>query len=741
MDIIKQILLSNKYWFITVAEILGYVLLFSFIIFHLIIYLGRRNFKEGKYHLYFSIFFTGLLGYIFTDSSTFHTIVPKIFDFNPWYVFIIALCFLIIIKGIILILNASFDFAVETRKTVNRVFNYYSIFNLVWLARLIVKTDIFYYSFWVINLLFIIGLSVFYFRYFYKNYHQIESSVKIITCSILGYILLVSIYRILWIIFPAVNSYPLWMVHDVCKLSVIFIFAYALAKKTNKEFIDLQELKNSLELKVIEKTRELREAKERIEENNEQRTNYFINLAHETKTPLTLISNYLDRYIKTNGSSKELFVVKENFEKLKIEMIRLLDVEKYEKGLVSFEDRQIINLSESINAKAPLFKEHALASKMNLSIEIEDNINIQGDQSAINSIVNNLFENAVKFSDEGSSIKIQLSKKGSLAYLIVSDTGCGIEEEKLKHIFQPYYQVSRTKLNRQGLGMGLFIVKSIVDLMKGKIEVKSTVNEGTKIAILLPLEAASSVESIVNPDINQLTVTKNNCKPHNYTYSVERNSILIVEDNADMLHYLADELNEEYNVFTAINGLEALTLLKTSPKVDVILSDVMMDQMDGYSFYEAISKNGNYATIPFIILTARSNDNEKIEMLTKGVTDYLYKPFSIDELKAKIQSVLINTKNQRTSVLKETLNVIQNQIISGNENVNDKWTNFEFIKRENNLTDRQVEIIKLVEQGLEYKQISDKLNISVKTTHRHIQNLFEKFGVHSKMELMKALFN
>jgi DNA-binding NarL/FixJ family response regulator len=98
-------------------------------------------------------------------------------------------------------------------------------------------------------------------------------------------------------------------------------------------------------------------------------------------------------------------------------------------------------------------------------------------------------------------------------------------------------------------------------------------------------------------------------------------------------------------------------------------------------------------------------------MLTKGVTDYLYKPFSIDELKAKIKSVLINTKNQRASVLKETLNVIHNQIISGNENRNDKWANFEFIKREHNLTDRQIEIIILVKQGLEYKQISDKLNI------------------------------
>jgi DNA-binding NarL/FixJ family response regulator len=128
-------------------------------------------------------------------------------------------------------------------------------------------------------------------------------------------------------------------------------------------------------------------------------------------------------------------------------------------------------------------------------------------------------------------------------------------------------------------------------------------------------------------------------------------------------------------------------------------------------------------------------------MLTKGVTDYLYKPFSIDELKAKIQSVLINTQNQRASVLKETLNVIHNHIISGSENGKDKWDKFEFKKREHNLTDRQIEIIKLVEQGLEYKQIADKLNISVKTTHRHIQNLFEKFGVHSKMELMKALFD
>jgi DNA-binding NarL/FixJ family response regulator len=293
------------------------------------------------------------------------------------------------------------------------------------------------------------------------------------------------------------------------------------------------------------------------------------------------------------------------------------------------------------------------------------------------------------------------------------------------------------------LGMGLFIVKSIVELLKGRIEVKSILNEGTEITVSLPLEVAGKTEPVSIPDSGMATFKKDRIKTHEITYSAERKNIFIVEDNPEMRNYLAEELNELYNVFIAKDGIDAIDMLKTAPNMDIILSDVMMDRMDGHAFFASISKNDQYSNIPFIFLTAKSNVEKKLEMLTKGVIDYLYKPFSIDELKAKIQSVLINSYNQRTAALKNTMMVIQNQIMNGSvvKSGNGKWDTFELKKREYDLTERQIEIILLVEKGLEYKQIAEKLNISVKTTHRHIQNLFEKFGVHSKMELMKAMFD
>jgi signal transduction histidine kinase/DNA-binding NarL/FixJ family response regulator len=644
-------------------------------------------------------------------------------------------------KSIIGLLNSSLELNPNKKTLVNKVFNYYAVFSLVWITPAFIKMPYAFQYFWAFNFSFIAFLSAMYFGYLVGNNRKIDSSIKTVAWVVLCYFIYIEFYRAIWMFFPKAPTIPFWVVNDTLKIVVAFVFAIALARKTNKDFYDLQELKENLEQKVLEKTRELQEANTRIEENNELRRNYFINLAHETRTPLTLISNYLDRYIKTSGPSKELGIVKENFDKLKDEMIRFLDVEKYEKGLVKYDHHEILNLSESIKRKVPLYKEHALLHQMELSVEIEDSVFIRGDQSAIDSIINNLFENAVKYSEEGSSIKIVLHKTGMKALLKMSDTGLGIDEEKLKNIFQPYYQVSRTKLNKQGLGMGLFIVKSIVESLKGKIEVKSVVNKGTAFTIYFPAVAEGLQES-ENGELNENFLPKHDkVKLSEVSFVAERKNIMVIEDNSDMLNYLAEELSEDYNIFTAENGINALKLLKTTPNIDLILSDVMMDQMDGYSFYEHISKNGNYAAIPFIILTARSNDNEKIEMLTKGVTDYLYKPFSIDELKAKIQSVHINIKNQRATVLNETLNAVQRQICSENGSEKNKWANFELIRRKHDLTTRQVEIIKLVELGLEYKQIADKLNISVKTTHRHIQNLFEKFSVHSKIELLKALFD
>jgi signal transduction histidine kinase len=171
----------------------------------------------------------------------------------------------------------------------------------------------------------------------------------------LSYPLYIILYRTVRSVYPQISNYSTWIFHDILKLGVLFTFAYALAKKTNEEFMDLQTLKNNLEQKVDEKTRELRKAKNKIEEINEQRSQYFINVAHETKTPLTLISNYLDRFIKTKGNSRELGIIKENFDKLKNDMVHFLDIEKYEKGLVTYSHNKVIDLSVIIRQKIPLY--------------------------------------------------------------------------------------------------------------------------------------------------------------------------------------------------------------------------------------------------------------------------------------------------------------------------------------------------------------------------------------------------
>jgi signal transduction histidine kinase len=621
MDIFYQIVANNKVMYITIVEIMVYTILLSFILYHLFIYAGRRSFKGSNYYLYFSFFIFGLLLYIFSDTYTYWLTLPKFF-IKKLTTFFTAVSFLFMFKSIILLLNSSLELNSNKKKIISKVFNYYAVFSLIWIIPAFIKAPKAFQYFWAINFVFIIFLSVMYFRYLTGNSRKIDNNIKTIAWVVLCYFIYIEFYRAIWMFFPKAPTIPFWVLNDTLKIAVAFVFAVALARRTNKDFYDLQELKENLEQKVQEKTHELREANARIEENNEQRRNYFINLAHETKTPLTLISNYLDKYLKTSGPSKELSIIKENFDKLKNEMIRFLDVEKYEKGLMIYEHIQILNLSDFVKRKEPLYREHALLHGIKLILEIDDNILIKSDPAAIESVINNLFENAVKYSGEGSSIKITLKKTGKEACLCVSDNGIGIDEEKLKYIFQPYYQVSRTKQNKEGLGMGLYIVRNIVESLKGKITVQSEPDKGTEITIHLSAEVSESAEVEKDKTVEKPLFERKLKKNAQLHFSEERKNILIVEDNRDMCDYLAEELNEDYNIFCAENGVDALSKLKTVPNINIIVSDVMMDQMDGYTFYEIISKNANYSTVPFIILTARSDSNEKIEMLTKGVTDF-----------------------------------------------------------------------------------------------------------------------
>ena len=477
-----------------------------------------------------------------------------------------------------------------------------------------------------------------------------------------------------------------------------------------------------------------------LEKINEQRTNTFVNLAHETKTPLTLITNYLDEYLHKNEESEELLVVKKSIDKLTSDIVNFFDVEKFNKGLIVYNHNLITDVSDIIKGALELFEPYANKKKVKLLTAIENNILGKADPSAINRVANNLIENAIKFSDEEATILIKLYKDDKLFNFVVQDFGVGIPTEYQKKIFEPYFQITSKKANGQGMGLGLPIVKKIIDELDGTIAVKSKgeLERGTEFTVTLPVYQRRSSEEISKPDIPSYFSStpvelEIECKP----YNDKEKAILVVEDNISMANYLSKKLCENYNVYTALNGNDALKQLKELPVLpDLIISDVMMDKMDGYAFAKIISNNSSYGHIPFIFITAKSAPNDKYEGLRLGAIDYIRKPFRIQELLHKIESILAVTSKQKRSILNTAF-----ASLNRNDRIAQAGTlhSFEENCQMYNLSSREKEIAELICRGLKYKAIADSLYIAERTVTKHAQNIFEKVDVSNKVELCNKL--
>ncbi len=477
-----------------------------------------------------------------------------------------------------------------------------------------------------------------------------------------------------------------------------------------------------------------------LEKINEQRTNTFVNLAHETKTPLTLITNYLDEYLHKNEESEELLVVKRSIDKLTSDIVNFFDVEKFNKGLVVYNHHLIADASSIVREAIELFEPYANKKKVKLSASIENNILVQADPSAINRVVNNLIENAIKFSDEEATILIKLYKDNKLFNFVVQDFGAGIPTEYQKQIFEPYFQITSKKANGQGMGLGLPIVKKIIDELNGTIAIKSKgkLEKGTEFTVTLPIYQKKSSEEISKPDIPSYfsstpVALEIECKP----YNDKEKTILVVEDNISMANYLSKKLCENYNVYTALNGNDALKQLKDlSVLPDLIISDVMMDKMDGYAFAKIISSNSSYGHIPFIFITAKSAPNDKYEGLRLGAIDYVRKPFMIQELLHKIESILAVTAKQKQSIINTAFaSLTRNDI----RNSAGAMHSFDENCQIYNLSSREKEVAELICRGLKYKDIAETLFIAERTVTKHAQNIFEKVEVRNKVELCNKL--
>ena len=516
---------------------------------------------------------------------------------------------------------------------------------------------------------------------------------------------------------------------------VTLIFINKSIKKSKQEYNNLLELNTTLSEKVKERTLQL-------EKLNEQKTNNFINLVHETKTPLTLVNNYLEEYISKYGSVEEMDIIKGGINKLTTDVINLFDIERFTKGIGVYHHTQISNFSEILKNSLTLFEYYCQKQFIVCSKSIEENIFIKADPNAINRIVNNLIENAIKFSDTGAKINISLKTEKDKIIFSVKDTGIGILPELQKKIFEPYYQINHKTTSLQGMGLGLPIVKKVVDSLGGQIHIESNSAkvQGTVISVTLkkynlrendmPVIASADAQSLIyNFEHFDITDTP---------YLPNRQSLLLVEDNKAMLHFLFNKLSAKYNVFCSLNGVEALRKLHDLTFIpDLILADIMMDRMDGYAFAKIVSEQEAYKHIPIIFLSAKSTPMDKLKGLRLGAIDFIPKPFSFEELNLKIETVLDNIKNQKKAILNASIsNLKVLETVPSNAELGSKLNqNFMLY----NLTNREIEIAQFILKGSTYKAVAKALFISEKTVNKHIQNIFEKVGVANKVELINKL--
>lgn len=542
----------------------------------------------------------------------------------------------------------------------------------------------------------------------------------------------------LWHSLIVVNVFAWDKIYSVLGTNLgLIVMAIMFIRKTvhqsRLEHQELISLNNDLIEKVNQRTQELQEL-------YISQTNNFINLVHETKTPLTLVGNYLDEYIAENGQDKKIRVIKNGISKLTKDITSIFEIERFIRGFSNFNNSRVINFSEVLEQSLELFQYYSVKKNIIWIKEIQNDVLVKADPVAVNRIINNLIENSIKFSPVNSTIEITLTATIDHLKFIVSDTGTGILPEYHEKVFEPYFQIGQHKGNSQGMGLGLPLVKQVVSSLGGEIRLTSdpAVRPGTVVTIALPVEASLKL-SEVNHKYEPVIYESIYEELPVYKYNDKLSSILIVEDNISLVKYLMNKFNTRYNVFFALNGDEGLNQLEVLPAVpDIIITDIMMDGLDGFTFVERLSKSNQYNHIPVIFLSAKSTFEDKIQGLQLGAIDFIQKPFSYEELSLKVESILENIASQHKAILSLSIASIKSHRPAMADVIVDESL-FESNLIRYNFTKSEIAIIRLIRVGHSTEEIANKLFNSVRTISTHMGTIYKKVGVSGRVAMLNKL--
>lgn len=435
---------------------------------------------------------------------------------------------------------------------------------------------------------------------------------------------------------------------------------------------------------------------EMMREASRLREDFFTNITHEFRTPLTVILG-LSRKIRENTEvpqsvSDKASTIERQGNRLLTLVTQLLDISKV-KSVIGEPNWQHGNICAQVAMLLETYIDYAANRGVTLKYHYDKAIEMDFVPDYVNKVMSNLVSNALKFTPNGGTISVNLYQRGDRLHIDVSDTGHGISSDKLAHIFEPFYTTGDMG-EAKGTGIGLALTQEIISHLDGTITVESQVGKGTTFHIVMPIQNRSA-DPVTETEIG------NSGKP----------IIVVAEDNADVADLLCTQLEPFYEVVAARDGVEAL---KRAGEIipDLVITDVMMPNMDGMALARAIRANDLTAHIPIIMVTARVTEQDRIEGIKAGADAYLVKPFNTEELLTRVAKLL----EQRIMLRDKYAQTITQAPVS------DDAIEDHFLARVEQV------IVAHINKGedITVTMVADDLNITARQLHRKVTGLINQ---------------
>lgn len=506
-------------------------------------------------------------------------------------------------------------------------------------------------------------------------------------------------------------------------LAELFVFGLFLGKI----ILDYRRQGEDAEQKMLLKE----EQAVQLKELDTLKTNFFANISHEFRTPLTMLVGPLEDFRREQPTHPLIPAMQRNVGRLRSLIDQILDLSRLEAGHL----QPVIVRADLATFLRQLFASfESLAQSRNIIFNHQQNVYSQEahfDPDKLEKIVNNLLSNAFKFTPEDGRVLVRVDYTEKEMILKVQDFGIGIEESRLPHIFNRFYRVeSKGQYVAEGAGIGLALVHELVRTLQGEIRVASEPGQGSTFTLRLPTDALTWNQYLTDHKVPDFALPSAEPTPVDVDHSpalpldADAPLLLIVEDNSDLRAYMRGIFRENYRIVEAVDGQNGLDLaFEEIP--DLAICDVMMPRLDGYGFCKKLKTDARTSHIPVVMLTARAALEDRLEGLELGADDYLTKPFNRAELELRVQNLLKQRDLLRQKYGQQMAEVRQNKPKPASPTLDDRFLN---------------KAIVLVKERMEDSHFgTEELSIALKMSRSNLHRKLKALTNQSTSEFIRSI--